>query len=166
MQVDFITGSLANAEGQKIVKNIKDKIDDYLSHGQMVVFTQDTHPANYLKTQEGRKLPVEHCIKGTEGWKIISELRYPECKTFEKPTFGSLEAAQYISTIKDIEEIEIVGVCTDICVISNAMILKAQMPEVAIRVDASCCAGTTIENHNNALMAMAMCQIEIEKTSR
>ena len=162
MQVDFITGSLANEEGQKIVQNVKNKIDEYIENHNTVVFTQDTHPANYLQTQEGRNLPVEHCIKGNEGWNIVPQLRYPQCKSFEKPTFGSIEMAQYTASLSNIEEIEIVGVCTDICVISNAMILKAAMPEIPIRVDANCCAGTTIENHDNALKAMAMCQIDIK----
>ena len=161
MQVDFITGSLANKEGEKIVGKIKDKIDNYISNGDEVIFTQDTHPENYLNSQEGKKLPVEHCIRGTEGWRIVSQLRYNECIIFEKPTFGSLELAKYLSTLEDVEEIEFVGVCTDICVISNAMIVKAAMPEVTIKVDSSCCAGTTVENHENALKAMSMCQIDI-----
>lgn len=161
MQVDFITGSLANKEGEKIVGKIKEKIENYKNSGNEVIFTQDTHPENYLKTQEGKKLPIEHCIRGTEGWRIVPELRYNECIIFEKPTFGSVELAKYLSTLEDVEEIEFVGVCTDICVISNVIIVKAKMPEVPIKVDSTCCAGTTIENHENALKAMSMCQIDI-----
>ena len=161
MQVDFITGSLANKDGENIIPQLKKEIDKYLNDGQTVIFTKDTHCKEYLQTQEGKKLPVEHCIKGTKGWEIVPELHYPDCLIFEKPSFGSLNLSKYISEIKDVEDIELTGVCTDICVISNAMILKAQLPETPINVKASCCAGTTAENHQNALKAMDMCQINI-----
>lgn len=160
MQNDFVDGALGTAEAISIVDNVNEKIKIYRKTGEAVVFTRDTHFENYLETMEGKKLPVKHCIKGTEGWQIISEIDTAKDKIINKPTFGSLELADYVETL-DIDTIEIIGLCTDICVISNAMILKAKFPEKVIKVDSSCCAGVTPESHLNALKALEMCHIEI-----
>jgi len=128
-----------------------------------VIFTRDTHFKEYLQTQEGRNLPVEHCIKDTKGWEICEELKPYVEKVIDKITFGSIDLPEIIKDYgEEIEEIELCGLCTDICVISNAMLLKTSFPEVKISVDASCCAGVTIESHNNALNAMKAVQIEIK----
>lgn len=161
MQNDFINGALGTKEAVKIVDAVKAKINEHRAAGNTVLFTQDTHSKNYLQTQEGRKLPVEHCIKGTPGWDIPPEVYVSDCKVIEKPSFGSLELADVLAGMEGVQSIELIGICTDICVISNALILKARMPETPITVDASCCAGTTVENHENALKAMEVCQIEI-----
>jgi nicotinamidase-related amidase len=163
MQNDFIDGSLGTPEAQAIVPAVAAKIGTYSRED--VYATKDTHPENYLETQEGRKLPVLHCVRETEGWNIrpeIAELLDP-ARVFEKPTFGSLALADEISRIADEEEIEIelCGLCTDICVVSNALLLKACMPEVRISIDPACCAGVTPEKHLAALETMASCQIEI-----
>ena len=123
----------------------------------------DTHQENYLETQEGKKLPVAHCIKGSKGWEIIPELQEltKDCMILEKPSFGSTQLAHMFPARGQYERIELVGLCTDICVISNAMILKSSLPEAEIFVDANCCAGVSPESHRNALEAMKMCQIEI-----
>lgn len=127
-----------------------------------IVYTLDTHYDNYADTQEGKKLPVKHCIKNTEGWELIPELKdIPALKGFEKNTFGSVELAEWIKE-KGYTEVELTGVCTDICVISNAMTIKAVNPEVEISVDAKCCAGVTPESHRTALNAMKACQISVE----
>ena len=159
MQKDFIDGALGTKEAQAIVPNVRKKIEEF--DGE-VIFTRDTHQKNYLSTQEGRKLPVEHCIEGTAGWEIDESLQ-PLCKglVVNKPTFGSMELAEEIWERGDAQEITLVGLCTDICVISNAMLLKAAMPEVPIIVDRACCAGVTPQSHENALEAMKMCQITI-----
>ncbi len=167
MQNDFITGALGTPEAVKIVPNVVRKIKEYQEAGSQIVFTKDTHFKNYLETQEGKNLPVEHCIKGTAGWDICDEIKAvinPEDSTvYEKLTFGSSEYAMDLSDgiYEDVEEIEMVGLCTDICVISNAMIAKTFLTEVKVSVDSSCCAGVTPESHNNALEAMKMCQINI-----
>lgn len=161
MQKDFIDGALGTKEAQSIVSNVYKKIEDYRLSGGIVVFTRDTHQWDYIYTAEGRKLPVEHCIEGTDGWQITSEIEVLEDDIIiNKPTFGSLELAEELSKY-DVSSIELVGLCTDICVISNAMILKAKFSEVPIAVDSSCCAGVTPESHENALNAMRMCQIDI-----
>ena len=161
MQNDFIDGALGTAEAVMIVGNVKDKIESYRKNSDMVIFTRDTHYDNYMDSAEGAKLPVPHCIKGSDGWQISSELNVGDSTVIDKLTFGSVELGKYISSLDNVEKIEVVGLCTDICVISNALLLKANMPEVPIIVDASCCAGVTPESHNNALYAMKMCQIEI-----
>ncbi|HJD35666.1 MAG TPA: cysteine hydrolase [Candidatus Blautia ornithocaccae] len=142
MQKDFIDGALGTGEAVKILEPVKEKIRKAKAQGTDIVFTKDTHYKDYLMTQEGRKLPVPHCVKGTEGWELDR---------------GLLELAQKAGY----EEIELIGLCTDICVISNAMILKAALPEAVVRVDPSCCAGVTPESHRNALEAMKVCQIEV-----
>lgn len=161
MQNDFIDGALGTEEALGIVDGVRAKIDSYLKAGGRVIFTQDTHDENYLLTQEGQKLPVKHGLKSSPGWEIAPGLYVNGCRVVEKPAFGSLELADIISGINGVQSIELVGICTDICVISNALILKAKMPEIPVIVDASCCAGITRESHKNALAAMKMCQVEI-----
>ena len=159
MQNDFITGTLGTEEAQAIVPNVKKKIEEYKARGDKIIFTRDTHRANYLETNEGKYLPVEHCIRGTYGWIVANEVNYPEYRHIDKPTFGYMYWDSDISY--DVDEIEIIGLCTDICVVSNALILKAQFPDANITVDASCCAGVTPESHQAALTTMKMCQIKI-----
>ena len=161
MQVDFITGSLGSKLAEAIVPNVIEKVKNY--DGE-VIFTRDTHKNDYLKTQEGKKLPVEHCIKDTDGWQICDELKPYVSAVVDKITFGSVDLPQIIKNYgEEIEEIELCGLCTDICVISNAMILKAAFPEVKITVDSKCCAGVTAESHNTALEAMKAVQIEVKE---
>ena len=159
MQNDFIDGALGTKEAEAIVENVKAKIELYRKNGDTVIFTRDTHSEDYMNTQEGKNLPVPHCIKGSKGWEVSEKLDTASDKIIDKPTFGSFELAEYISTLADVDEIELIGLCTDICVISNAMILKARFTETPIKVDSSCCAGVTPESHANALSAMKMCQI-------
>lgn len=161
MQNDFIDGALGTKEAVAIVDNVKEKIEAYRANGDTVVFTRDTHEENYMETQEGKNLPVSHCIRGTQGWQITSTLPVGEDTVVDKPTFGSTKLAHLVYGIKNLESIELVGLCTDICVISNALLLKATLPEVPVMVDASCCAGVTPQSHKNALEAMKMCQIGI-----
>lgn len=167
MQNDFVTGVLGTKEAVEIVPKVRDRIQRGIEQGETVVFTRDTHEENYLDTQEGRNLPVPHCIRNTEGWEIVDALREYTLDTtpVDKPTFGSMDLCgifQIVDEQADIEKITLVGLCTDICVISNAMLLKAALPEAEIVVDASCCAGVTPESHATALEAMAACQIRIE----
>ena len=158
MQKDFITGVLGNEECRAVVPNVVEKVRNTDAD---IVYTQDTHYDNYADTQEGKKLPVKHCIKNTEGWELIPELKdMPALKGFEKNTFGSVELAEWIKE-KGYTEVELTGVCTDICVISNAMTIKAVNPEVEISVDAKCCAGVTPESHRTALNAMKACRISV-----
>lgn len=160
VQNDFVTGSLGTPEAKAVLPNIIRKINEYRMRGDQIIFTQDTHSSYYLETNEGRHLPVPHCIIDTKGWSIVDELQIqPENDlTIYKRTFGYTEWRDYI----DLKEtIELVGLCTDICVISNALILKAIYPETKIIVDASCCAGVTPETHKSAIDVMKMCQIDI-----
>lgn len=159
MQNDFIDGALGTKEAEAIVENVKAKIELYRQNNDTVIFTRDTHTEDYMNTQEGKKLPVPHCIKGSNGWEITKALDTLSDKIIDKPTFGSFELSEYIESLGMVEEIELIGLCTDICVISNAMILKAKFTETPIKVDSSCCAGVTPESHSNALTAMKMCQI-------
>ncbi len=164
MQNDFIDGALGTPEAEAIVGNVKAKINEYRQNSDIVIFTRDTHSDNYMETQEGKKLPVPHCIEGTEGWQIRSELAPADSVVVDKPTFGSYELVDVLRELDEerpFESIELVGLCTDICVISNAMMIKAAFLETPIKVDASCCAGVTPDSHNNALDAMGMCQIEV-----
>ena len=164
MQKDFVNGALGTAEAQAIVGKVAEKIRSF--DGE-VFYTRDTHMENYPETQEGKNLPVIHCVKNTPGWQIVPEL--PEAadeRIVNKPSFGSLELPEKLKDLEEekgeaVTEITLVGLCTDICVISNAMILKAAFPEVPMFVDSSCCAGVTPESHDNALAAMKMCQITI-----
>lgn len=161
MQNDFIDGALGTPEAQAIVPNVKKKIQEYLDRKDIVIFTRDTHDEYYPHTQEGKNLPVPHCIIDSHGWEICDELPGTEnAHIINKESFGY----PYWSRIFDFgsrDELEMCGLCTDICVISNAMILKADFPEVKITVDASCCAGVTPQSHKNALEAMKMCQINV-----
>ena len=159
MQKDFTHGALGSAEAMAIVPAVCEKIKGFSGD---VVFTLDTHTECYLDTQEGKNLPVPHCIKGTDGWTLDENIAplSSGCRFFEKPTFGSCELAEFIRE-KGYDEIELIGLCTDICVISNAMLIKAYLPESKISIDSACCAGVTPESHENALSAMKMCQIEV-----
>ena len=158
MQNDFISEALGTKEAQAIVPNVKKKIEEYKARGDEIIFTRDTHYEDYLKTNEGKHLPVEHCIKDSFGWEIAEELDTNGCSCIDKETFGF----RYWDMLgDDIDEIELVGLCTDICVVSNALILKATFPEIKITVDASCCAGVTPETHKAALTTMKMCQINV-----
>lgn len=161
MQKDFIDGALGTKEAVSIVENVKDKIALYRQNGDRVIFTRDTHPENYLETAEGKKLPVPHCIKGSDGWQISDALEVKDSPVIDKITFGSYDLSDFVAATENLEEIEVIGLCTDICVISNALLLKAKLPEIKISVDSSCCAGVTPESHENALKSMAMCQIDI-----
>ena len=164
MQNDFIDGALGTAEAEKIVPLVKEKIEGF---DGTVLFTRDTHFDNYMETQEGKRLPVPHCIKGTEGWQIRKELdALRTTEEIDKLTFGSSELGQLLvkkNEEEPIESITVIGLCTDICVISNALLAKAFLPETEIRVDARCCAGVTPQSHENALNAMSVCQIVIER---
>lgn len=160
MQNDFITGTLGTPAAEKILPRVKEKIEDTKLNGGEILFTRDTHYANYLETQEGKFLPVMHCVEGTNGHLIASSLNTDGCEVFDKPTFGSLELAEKAAEGR-FDEIELCGLCTDICVVSNALILKAQLPETKITVDAGCCAGVTEESHNAALLTMKMCQVNV-----
>ena len=161
MQVDFITGALGSKDAEAIVPNVVEKVKNF---DGKIIFTRDTHFDNYMNTQEGEKLPVPHCIKDTDGWQICDELQPFAETVIDKITFGSVELPRILESFGEpIEEIELCGLCTDICVISNAMILKASFPEVKISVDASCSSGVTKESHQTALNAMKAVQIEIEE---
>ena len=164
MQNDFIDGALGTKEAVAIVPGVKEKIENF---DGVVLFTRDTHETYYLDTQEGKKLPVPHCIRDTEGWQIRSELdALRKTEPIDKETFGSTDLAGELVAMNEdneIESITLVGLCTDICVISNALLAKASHPEVPIIVDAKCCAGVTPESHENALKAMEVCQIQIDR---
>ena len=164
MQLDFVDGALGTAEAQAIVAGVVNKIDSF--DGDVIV-TYDTHTEDYMLTSEGKNLPVPHCIKGTDGWELDSAVQSVVDKkratVFEKPTFGSTALAEYVKdNYGDDVSIELVGLCTDICVVSNALLLKATLPEAVISVDSSCCAGVTPESHDAALTTMKMCQINVK----
>mgnify|MGYP003308767845 CR=1 FL=1 len=164
MQNDFIDGALGTPEAQAIVPKVKKKIEEYISRGDKVLFTRDTHYRHhYLDSLEGKNLPVEHCINGTGGWMIERSLqefvRIYDGNVVNKYTFGYPDWKERLGWVNG--PIELVGLCTDICVVSNALILKANFPETEITVDASCCAGTTPENHKAALQVMKCCQINV-----
>lgn len=163
MQNDFISGALGTKEAMEIVPFVKEKAEQF---DGKIFFTRDTHQKDYLSTQEGANLPIPHCIKGTEGWEICDELKdFAIDNVIDKPTFGSLELLELLTKENEenpIASIELVGLCTDICVISNAMLLKAGLLDAKIIVDSRCCAGVTPESHENALRAMKMCQIYVK----
>ena len=156
MQHDFIYGALGNAQTQAVVPNVRQKIERCAAEGWEIIYTRDTHFDNYLQTQEGRHLPVVHCVQGTDGWQIVDGLYREGCRIIDKPNFGwpgwSSEA---------LEQVELVGLCTDICVVSNALALRMFYPNAKITVDASCCAGVTPEKHKAALEVMKSCQIDV-----
>jgi nicotinamidase-related amidase len=161
MQNDFIDGALGTKEAQAILPNVERLVKDF--NGK-IYFTRDTHSENYMQTQEGKNLPVPHCIKNTNGWEIAPSLIPYAKNIIDKPTFGSTELVNELileNKKEEIESITLVGLCTDICVISNAMLIKASLLECKVLVDASCCAGVTPQSHKNALDAMKMCQIAI-----
>lgn len=167
MQTDFVSGALGTKEAVEIVPYVVGRVVDGVNRGETILFTRDTHEAGYLETQEGRNLPVPHCIRGSEGWEIIPQLtEYTEGRTIlDKPTFGSAELGRLLKELNEkepIEKITLIGLCTDICVISNALLAKAFLPEVPVAVDARCCAGVAPESHANALAAMGVCQITVE----
>lgn len=164
MQHDFIDGSLGTNDALAILQPVAEKILQRREDGWEILLTLDTHDNNYLQTQEGRKLPIKHCIKGTPGWelhpaikKVLKDARF---KAFEKPTFGSEALVAYLKKTKP-DTIEFIGLCTDICVVSNAIATKMALPEAEIIVDSSCCAGTSPANHQAALTTLAACQITI-----
>ncbi len=163
MQNDFIDGALGTKEAVAIVPNVKAKIENF---DGTVLFTRDTHGHEYMSTQEGQNLPVPHCIKGTEGWEIRAELEaLRKTEAIDKVTFGSSELPNKLVAMNEVDPIEsitFVGLCTDICVISNVMVTKAFLPEVPVIVDAACCAGVSPETHKNALEAMKVCQVKVE----
>jgi nicotinamidase-related amidase len=163
MQNDFVTGALANPAAQAIVPKIADKISEYKNRKDVVIFTRDSHFDNYLNTFEGKHLPIPHCIHGTHGWLVVSELSHPECRHIDKSNFGYPHWSYmgFDGLYPEVSEIELVGTCTDICVISNALLLKAAYPEIKISVDSSCCAGLTPEKHAAALEVMKSCQINV-----
>lgn len=156
MQNDFIDGSLGTDEAVKIVPNVRKKIEEYRSNSDEIIFTRDTHGEDYLNTPEGKKLPVVHCVKNTHGWQIADGLDVPDAIHIDKPSLGYTHWDKFC-----FEKIELVGLCTDICVVSNALILKALFPNAEISVDSACCAGVTPETHNSALATMKMCQIDV-----
>lgn len=165
MQNDFVTGALGTKEAQEILPRVQEKINQY-SHepGCIILFTQDTHDAKYLLTQEGRNLPVEHCIEGTKGWELADNDWLQYSIPYRKGTFGSEKLVKDLKSdnaLYRIDSIELVGVCTGICVLANAVLLKTALPEVPIKVDASCCACVTPESHQTALAAMQLLQIEV-----
>lgn len=164
MQKDFINGALGTEEAKAIVKPVIEKMKTYRKSD--IYLTRDTHGEDYLETAEGKKLPVPHCVKGTEGWQLHPEMEALADKShiIDKPSFGSMELMGLLveENRKEPLELELVGLCTDICVVSNALLLKAAMPETPIRVDPACCAGVTPESHKAALLTMEMCQIGVE----
>lgn len=163
MQNDFINGALGTREAQAIVPLVADKIRGFSGR---VLATRDTHEADYLTTQEGRKLPVEHCVRSTHGWQIHPDIQALLTEPpVDKPVFGSVELGQMLleeNARKPIRSVTLVGLCTDICVISNALIIRAFLPETEIIVDAACCAGVTPQSHRTALEAMKACQVRID----
>ena len=159
MQNDFINGALGTKEAEAIVPYVRSLVENF---DGKVIFTRDTHFENYLETQEGKNLPVPHCIKGTAGWEICPELEaLRKTEAIDKLTFGSSDLVRVLGEEKELESVTFVGLCTDICVISNAMVVKAFYPELPLAVDAKGCAGVTPESHMRALEAMKTCQIEI-----
>ena len=156
MQNDFIDMALGTAEAVAIVPKVREKIQSYVQNGDTVIFTRDTHGEDYLQTPEGKKLPVQHCIRGTKGWEIADGLYVDGCKIIDKPNFGWPHWDS-----EDLQDVQIVGLCTDICVVSNALIIKAMHPDAQVQVDSACCAGVTPQSHEAALLTMKMCQIDV-----
>ena len=156
MQNDFIDMALGTPEAVAIVPKVKARIQAAVAAGEEILYTRDTHAENYLETPEGKKLPVPHCIRGTKGWEIAEGLYVPGCRIIDKPNFGWPHWREEM-----LEDVELIGLCTDICVVSNALIIKAQFPEAKVAVDSACCAGVTPESHEAALTTMRMCQIDV-----
>lgn len=156
MQNDFIDGALGTGEAVAILPAVRAKITQYAAAGEEIIFTRDTHTDDYMNTNEGRNLPVPHCIRGTHGWQIADGLYVDGCEIIDKPSFGWTGWAG-----RDFQQVELIGLCTDICVVSNALIIKALYPEIDVSVDAACCAGVTPATHDAALATMKMCQIKV-----
>jgi nicotinamidase-related amidase len=156
MQNDFIDGSLGTSEAVDILHDVKAKIAEYAERGDEIIFTRDTHQSDYLSTNEGKHLPVEHCIEGTHGWEIADGIYREGCRIVDKPAFGYTGWGDF-----GFEEVELIGLCTDICVISNALLIKALYPEIKVSVDPKCCAGVTPESHDAAITTMKMCQVDM-----
>jgi nicotinamidase-related amidase len=162
MQNDFVSGALGTAEAVAILPYVKSVIDNFQGE---IIYTRDTHTDKYTDTREGRYLPVKHCVRNTHGWEIVEGLYREGSRIFDKPTFGSVELADHLALENEREEIgsvTLIGVCTDICVVSNAMLIKAHFPEIDVIVDSNACAGVTPESHNAAITTMKMCQIEVK----
>ncbi len=159
MQTDFVDGALGTPEAVEILPRVREKIAQYRQNGDKIIFTRDTHKENYLETNEGKYLPVKHCVKGTDGWQIHPTLNACDDMVIDKPTFGFLDWGKYINTP---QSIELIGLCTDICVVSNALILKALFPETTVAVDSAACAGVTPATHEAALSTLKMCQVEVK----
>ena len=156
MQNDFIDMALGTPEAVAIVPKVKARIQAAVAAGEEILYTRDTHAENYLETPEGKKLPVPHCIRGTKGWEIADGLYVPGCRIIDKPNFGWPHWREEM-----LEDVELIGLCTDICVVSNALIIKATFPEAKVSVNSACCAGVTPATHDAALATMNMCQIDI-----
>ena len=159
MQNDFVFGALGTQEARAILPAVKATIERFRSEGKEIVFTRDTHTQDYLSTQEGKNLPVAHCIKDTQGWQIVDGIWQGE-RTFDKPSFGSLELADYVK-VGGYTQVTLIGVCTDICVASNCLLIKAFTPELPVRVLKNCCAGVTAATHDAALVMLQSCQVEV-----
>ncbi len=160
MQTDFVDGALGSPDACAIVDNVVAKVKACKAEGCDIVFTRDTHQPNYMETMEGKHLPVVHCVEGTPGWEVIPALSTLVTDVIDKPTFGSTDLVKYVAN-GAYDEIELVGLCTDICVVSNALLLKANFPETTFVVDSTCCAGVTKESHEAALTTMRMCHIDV-----
>lgn len=156
MQNDFIDMALGTKEAVSILPQVKEKISEYAKNGDEIIYTRDTHGEDYMNTPEGKKLPVPHCIKGTKGWEIADGLYVEGSKIIDKPNFGWQHWDK-----EELYDVELVGLCTDICVVSNALIIKATHPQASVKVDSACCAGVTPESHKAALTTMQMCQIDV-----
>lgn len=156
MQNDFIDMALGTPEAVAILPAVRAKIEAYAQNGDEIIYTRDTHGEDYLDTPEGRKLPVPHCIRGTKGWQIADGLYIPGSRIIDKPNFGW----PYWGELA-LEDVELIGLCTDICVVSNALVIKATFPDAEVKVDPACCAGVTPDTHEAALKTMAMCQINV-----
>lgn len=165
MQKDFIDGALGSADAKAIVGCVVQRVEDALREGRTLLFTQDTHDADYMAKSEGRHLPVPHCLRGTEGWALHEALQPYATRTIEKPTFGSLSLIELLEGVSEDAganlDIELCGVCTDICVVSNALLIRAHLPEAVLRVHANCCAGTSAKRHEAALDVMRSCHVEV-----
>jgi nicotinamidase-related amidase len=161
VQNDFVNGALGTAEAMEIIPRVKEKIAEYKNFGGCVIFTRDTHGEDYLSTNEGKNLPVRHCIKGSYGWEIYPDVYVEGAEIIDKPSFGFTEWEKYIKADEEGLSIELIGLCTDICVISNALILKAKFPEADVSIDSTACAGVTPKTHEAALETMKMCQVRI-----
>ena len=164
-QNDFVDGSLGFPGAELLEEPIAAKIEEYRSAADVIAFTFDTHRCDYLETQEGRNLPVRHCIRNTPGWQLHEAVAPFAAETVEKSTFGSIALAEALERLAENGganlDVELCGVCTDICVVSNALLIKAHLPEAFVHVDAACCAGVTPERHNAALEVMRACQIQV-----